>query len=73
MSKILITGGNPSIMRAMIEKIAKERDLDLTGVKIEERIIHMPHIHHLTPFAKSDFFAQSYPERKTYHHKKRGF
>lgn len=64
MSKILITGGNPSIMRAMIEKIAKEQDFDLTGVEVVERELPVPH---LVPFMEADPFVSlctMYPERK---------
>ncbi len=64
MSKILITGSNPSIMRAMIERLAKERDLDLTGVEIVEREFPVPH---LIPLMEADPFASlhaMYPERK---------
>lgn len=50
--------------RIIIEKLAKEWDLDLTGVEIVERELPVPH---LVPFMEADPFTSlctMYPERK---------
>ena len=50
--------------RIIIEKLAKERDHDLTGVEIVERELPVPH---LAPYVEADPFVSlcaMYPERK---------